>query len=122
MLETAKRLHDAASACAELQEIMGDRTKETFLDDRLRKLAVWKLIEVVGEALRQADATEPAVTARIPDLREIIDTRNRITHGYDSVDFGLLWDIVRDEIPSLHSVLTTLLLEAPDITRDETQS
>ena len=115
-LETAKRLHDAAQACAELQEITAGRTKEEFLIDRLRKLAVWKLIEIVGEALRQAALVDDALTARIPDLRLIVDTRNRITHGYDSVNFSVLWDIVQDEIPPLHLVLTTLLLDAPDIT------
>lgn len=114
-LETAKRLHDATQACAELQEITADRTKEEFLTERLRKLAVWKLIEVVGEALRQAELTDSSLTERIPDLRLIVDTRNRITHGYDSINFSLLWDIVQDEIPSLHVTLETLLLDAPDI-------
>lgn len=114
-LETAKRLHDAAQACAELQEITADRTKEEFLVERLRKLAVWKLIEVVGEALRQAEMIDDSLNRSIPDLRQIVDTRNRIAHGYDSVNFSLLWDIVQDEIPPLHVTLETLLLDAPDI-------
>ncbi len=114
-LETAKRLHDASQACAELQEITANRTKEEFLSDRLRKLAVWKLMEIVGEALRQAALSDDTLGARLPDLRQVVDTRNRISHGYDSVNFSLLWDIVLDEIPPLRMTLETLLLEAPNI-------
>lgn len=114
-LETAQRLHDAAGACRELQRICFQHTREQFLGDRLAQLAVWKLLEIVGEALRQAERTDPAVAGRIPQLREIVATRNRITHGYDSVSFPLLWDIVQDEIGPLLLALDALLLDAPDV-------
>lgn len=52
-----------------------------FLEDRGLQLVVWKLIETVGEALRQAEIAEPSLSVRIPELRDIVNTRNRITHG-----------------------------------------
>jgi uncharacterized protein with HEPN domain len=114
-LETATRLHDAARACATLQEVTAGLTEQAFLDDQLRRLAVWKLLEIVGEALRRANETDAAIGERIPDLQRIIDTRNRITHGYDSVNFRMIWRIVEHEIPKLKVTLDTLLLEAPEI-------
>lgn len=33
--------------------------------------------------------------------REIIDIRHRIIHGYEGVDYRLLWDILQDDIPPL---------------------
>lgn len=48
------------------------------------------LIEIVGEALHQAERTDLAVAQRVPELRDIVNTRNRITHGHDSVSFALL--------------------------------
>jgi uncharacterized protein with HEPN domain len=31
--------------------------------------------------------------------------RNRVIHGYDAVNFDLLWDTVRDDLPPLVAVL-----------------
>lgn len=114
-LKTAKRLHDAAGACRELQIICAGQTRESFLTNRLLNLSVWKLIEIVGEALRQAVLIDPSLNEKIPDLRDIIDTRHRITHGYDSVSFNLLWNIVQDEVPPLLATLDELLVDAPQI-------
>jgi len=116
-LETAQRLHDAASACRELQDLCAGHTRESYLSSRLLKLGVWKLIEIVGESLRQAEAKDRSLVERIPDLRAIINTRHRISHGYDSVNFSLLWDIVQDEIPPLEVTLIALAREAPDISK-----
>ncbi len=100
-LEVAKRLHDAASACTELRELCAGHTRESFLQYRMLQLSVWKLIEVVGEALHQVERIDPTLTERVPDLRAIINTRHRIVHDYDGVSFRLLWDIFEHDIPSL---------------------
>jgi uncharacterized protein with HEPN domain len=109
--ETAKRLHDAASACDELKSFTADWSREGFLVNRGQQLIVWKLVEIVGEALHQGEARDPSLREHLPELRDVVDTRNRITHGYDSVDFGLLWDIVVDEMPELRQRLGNLLAE-----------
>lgn len=114
-LETAKRLHDAMSACRELQDICAGQTRESYLANRLLTLSVWKLVEIVGEALRQAELTDASLVDRIPDLRDVINTRHRITHGYDSVNFNLLWDIVQVDVPPLEETLRMLVSDAPDV-------
>jgi len=118
-VETAKRLrmrpHDAAEAARELAEFCSGRTRADLRTDRTLQLVVQKLIEIVGEALRQAEILDPSLVRTIPDLREIVDTRNRIIHGYESVDYSLLWDIVQDDIPQLRTRLARLLRNAPDL-------
>jgi len=89
-VETAKRLHDAAEAARELQDYCSGRTQQDLFSDRTLQLVVRKLVEIVGEALRQAERLDPSLTVAIPNLREIVDTRNRIVHGYESVDYRLL--------------------------------
>lgn len=49
----------------------------------------------------------------IPDLRDIVDTRNRVIHGYHVINYLLLWDIVQDDIPSLKMTIDALLRDAP---------
>ncbi len=108
-LETVKRLHDAELACREIQTFCAGVSREAFLADRGLNLIVQKLIEIVGEALRQAERSEPEIAERIPDLRRIVNTRNRIIHGYESVDFGLLWDVAQMRIPALQGTITRIL-------------
>jgi uncharacterized protein with HEPN domain len=110
---TAKRLHDAIGACDEISGFVSEWSREEFLSTRGYQLIVWKLTEIVGEALRQGEEQEPMLRTLIPELREVINTRNRIVHGYDSVDFELLWDIATNEVPPLRNRMATLLKDAP---------
>ncbi|MBA3276366.1 MAG: DUF86 domain-containing protein [Chloroflexia bacterium] len=112
--ETAKRLLDAERACQELQTFTVNTEKSAYLADRGLMLIVQKLIEIVGEALRQAEITDPKLSDSIPDLRQIIGTRNRTIHLYAEVDYTLLWDIVQSEIPMLQVRIQELLKHAPE--------
>jgi uncharacterized protein with HEPN domain len=35
--------------------------------------------------------------------------RNRIFHGYDEIDFELLWDTIQTDLPELQTLLGSLL-------------
>jgi len=39
----------------------------------------------------------------------MIGARNRLIHGYDSVDFDILWTIISEDMPSLISQLEKIL-------------
>jgi uncharacterized protein with HEPN domain len=45
----------------------------------------------------------------ISDTRKIIDTRNRIIHGYDSVSADVIWLIVTRNLPILEKEIKRLL-------------
>ena len=45
----------------------------------------------------------------VEESRKIVDTRNRIIHGYDSVSEEILWMIVTNELPNLHKQVKKLL-------------
>ena len=42
---------------------------------------------------------------------EIIGTRNRLIHGYDAVDYNILWDIVTADFPPLARQIKAMLPE-----------
>lgn len=111
--ETARRLLDAIRACDELAAFTQDWTRNEFLASRGLQLIVWKLVEIVGEALRHGERDDPSLRTLLPELRDVVNTRNRITHGYDPVDFGMLWDIAIGEMPSLRHRMSEILREAP---------
>jgi len=114
--EIAKRLLDARNAAVELEEFIEGHTAESFDDNRGLQLIVHKLLEIIGEALNGARRSEPSVAQQIPNLQRYISLRNQITHGYDSVDYSILWVVARSRIPDLIVILDELLnaAESPD--------
>ncbi|WP_343054059.1 HepT-like ribonuclease domain-containing protein [Prauserella isguenensis] len=103
----------AREAALRAREATKGLTWDQYASDWLRQSAVERQLEIVGEALNRLRQGDPDTAVRIPDLRSIIGTRNVIAHGYDIVDHELIWSLVHDEIPTLCTVLETLLGEAP---------
>lgn len=66
----------------------------------------------MGEAINRIKKYNP--TFHIPNAREIINTRNRIIHGYDSVESEFLWGLVIRHIPLLKVDILRLINEMED--------
>ena len=79
-----------------------------YLADVLLRSAVERQFEIIGEAMNRAAQLDDTVESRGPELRRIVGLRNRIIHGYDSVDDELVWSIVQDNLPSLRTSLAAL--------------
>ena len=82
-------LHDMLSHAQEVVDLLGDRGREALAQDRVSQLALTRLIEIVGEA---ANRVSPEARSAYPDIpwTQIIGMRNRLIHGYDVVDVGIL--------------------------------
>jgi len=61
------------------------------------------------QALHQAEVDDPEMTNLLPELRRIVGMRNRIIHGYDSVDDELLWQIIQHNVSPFSKHLEQLL-------------
>ena len=84
--------------------------KRNFLDfqkDLKTRKAVERNIEIIGEAMNRIIKIDPQFP--IDESRKIIDTRNRIIHGYDSVSEDVLWLIVVNYLPKLEKQVKELL-------------
>jgi len=79
----------------------------TFQKDLKTRKAVERNIEIIGEAMRRIREVDPDIL--ISDSRKIIDTRNRIIHGYDSVSTDVIWLIVTRNLPILEKEIKRLL-------------
>lgn len=84
----------------ETAAIAQGRTREDLESDRVFFLALLKLVEIVGEAATRVSQATQTAYPEIP-WREIIGTRNRLIHGYDAVDYDILWEIVATDFPPL---------------------
>jgi len=59
--------------------------------------------------------------ARFPSIpwRDVSDLRNRLIHGYDSVDHGVLWDIITLDLPPLIDQLQIIIDQESDVSSQD---
>ncbi|MDB5131225.1 MAG: antitoxin, partial [Mucilaginibacter sp.] len=78
-----------------------------FQQDLKTKRAIERNVEIIGEAANRILKRQPNI--KITDIKKIIDTRNRIIHGYDSVSDDVIWSIVVKYLPGLKEEIADLL-------------
>lgn len=88
----------------EALELSKDRTREDLHTDRVMELALVRLIEIIGEAASRVSEESREANPEIP-WSQIVSLRNRLIHGYDSVDLDILWEILQADLPDLISKL-----------------
>jgi uncharacterized protein with HEPN domain len=84
--------------------------REAFLADPMVQDAVIRNLEVMGEAVRRVSAGTRSAHPEIP-WKQIAGTRDRVIHGYFTVDLEIVWEIVETELPSLRPRLAALLTD-----------
>lgn len=89
------------------------KTRSDLDSNRLLGFALVRLIEIVGEAANRVPADRRESWPQIP-WAAIIGTRNQLAHGYDSINFDIVWTIIQDGLPDLAREVK-LLLETDDL-------
>jgi uncharacterized protein with HEPN domain len=80
-----------------------------YMADLRTRRAVERNLEVVGEAMHRILKKNPEIG--FSDARKIVETRNRIIHGYDSVSDEIIWSIVTLSLPKLKKEVEQFLGE-----------
>lgn len=96
-----KHLQDVLDAINDLESCFVDFPNrfDLFEKDIMRRCVVERKTEIMGEAINRIRKKDPSF--EIPNAKEVINTRNRIIHGYDSVETEFLWGLVVRHIPEL---------------------
>ncbi len=104
------RLRHMLDHAEEALAMVQGRTRADLDKDRPLNLSLVRLLEIIGEAAARVDSGQRALYSDIP-WSQIVGLRNRLIHGYDSVDFDILWEIVTNDLPSLITALKKMLAE-----------
>ena len=100
-------LSDIEQAILEIHQFLPNQTDfEAFQDDLKTKRAIERNIEIIGEAMGRILKLQPDLP--ITTARKIIDTRNRIIHGYDDVSDQIIWTIVVQYLKELQKEIEHL--------------
>ncbi len=94
-------IRDAAESAA---GFIAGRTAKDLETDEMLRLALTKLVEIVGEAAKQLSG---AGRARFPTISwgDAARMRDRLVHHYFDVDLEVLWATVTQDLPALLEAL-----------------
>jgi len=110
MDETVKKhLEDILIAIDEIDIFFETLPKryDIFVNSLLLRRGVERNIEIIGEAMNRILKADSTIL--ITNARKIVDTRNYVIHGYDSLTVDILWSIVINHLPILKKEIEELL-------------
>lgn len=94
-----ERVADILDAASQIGDVIVIG-REAWEKDRIRQLAVERLLEIIGEAANSLSEDFRAQHANVP-WRDIIGLRIVLAHHYHRVDPSQVWAIAATEVPRL---------------------
>ena len=83
-------------------------TENEFLSNSMAHDAVVRQIEIIGEAARNVSDEFQEKHSAIPWLK-MIGIRNKIIHEYFNVNYAIVWDTIRDDLPNLKKAIRKII-------------
>ena len=106
--EAKKLLTDIFESIMLIEEYTKDKLQfEIYSKNRQLKDSVERRLEIIGEAM--SGLLELDETISISSSRKIVNTRNKLIHGYDEVEDIIVWEIVVKHLPVLKTEVKNLL-------------
>jgi len=106
------RLRHMLDYSREAVALLRDRKRADLDSERTLGLAILRCVEIVGEAASRVPADTQQRYPNIP-WPQIIGMRNRLVHGYDIVDYDIVWSTVTQDLPPLIAELENILSSSP---------
>lgn len=115
VLRVVEYLGHILEAIGRINRYTAGMDETAFLENELVQDAVIRNIEVIGEAARNIARHHAEFAAEHADVPwdDMYLMRNRVSHGYFTVDLEIVWKTVRRDVPELEKQIRPLLPEAP---------
>lgn len=102
-------LQDVLDSAVLLQSYLRPYAWEEFASDEapaiqltLVRDSVVRRLEIIGQALHNIQTADPEYVKRHQlDVCSWYGLRSKISHGYEDLDYRLLWGVVRFDLPAL---------------------
>lgn len=101
-------LWDMREFAREAQALVRRITFERLSEDSMRKLALERVLELLGEAARRVSSSFQAKNPQV-EWRVIVGQRNVLAHNYGKIDHLQLYESARVKVPLLLAELDRIL-------------
>ena len=112
--DPAARLRHMLDHAKEAVAMVEGKSRLDLDRDRQLNLALVRLPEIVGEAASRIPEESRSSFPQVP-WAQIVSLRNRLIHGYDAVDFDVLWRILTSDLPPLIAALEKAVPPLPGV-------
>lgn len=110
---------DILNAISAIKRYVADKAREDFETDEMCQDAVIRRLEIIGEATKRLSEPLRSKHAAVP-WNLMAGMRDRVIHGYDTVDLGIVWDTVHIDLSNVESALQTILDDVDQSCEDVT--
>lgn len=104
-----KLIYDVVAATAAIREFCTGRSEQEYGADLMLRSACERQFEIIGEAMVRLRDRHEEVFDRISDGAVIIGFRNRLIHGYDTVDSRIVWQVIHERLLPLEMIARSIL-------------
>ena len=101
-------IQDMIEFCERISDYTAGYEKEPFIEDSLVYDATLRNLELIGDATAHVSQSVRDGFPAVP-WQELVGLRNRLVHGYESIDNDNIWWLVRDAVPKLLRALRDLI-------------
>ena len=105
--KTRKYLFDILEAVNSIENYILNVDFIQYQKNKMVRRAVEREFEIIGEAMNAILKADSSI--RITSAERIIGMRNRVIHGYDKIDNGLVWGTIIKHLPILKEEVSELL-------------
>lgn len=104
-----KTLEDIRTAIIEIDSFFETRPMrfDVYMSDVCLRRAIERNITIIGEAMNRLLKFAPDI--EITSASKVVDTRNYVIHGYDSVTDDIMWGIIVRHLPLLKAEVERLI-------------
>lgn len=106
MNDPRRRLDDILDRCDEASQLVASG-RDAFENDALLRHAAKSIIADIGEAAKNLEDLANDITG--VSWTQIARMRDRVTHRYFDVDYGVVWDTLSTDLPTLQQAVRIFL-------------
>ena len=101
------RLKHILDAIDEISSYLITADLPAFLENSMMRFACIKQMEIIGEASNHLSSE---LKSKFSDVEwaQIVGMRNVFTHEYFGIDFSIVWEIIKNDIPELREKIETI--------------
>ena len=108
--EFTQFLQDILEAIDDIEGFVKEMEFNEFSGDKKTIYAVTKALEIIGEATKNLP---DSLKNEYPDVpwKFMAGIRDKVVHGYFSVDLPIVWSTAKTDVPSLKPLIEEILEE-----------
>ena len=101
-------IKDALEAMEAIENFVEGMTFDELTQDDKTSSAVIRKFEIIGEATKHFPEQLKEKYPEVP-WKNMAGMRDRLIHAYFGIDYQLVWDTIKNEIPKIKEIFTNIL-------------